>query len=94
MFCIYILYSESLNSFYIGETEDIAERILQHNSGFYKFAFTKKAKDWELYYVIECNTRTQSRKIETHIKQMKSKKYFQNLKRFPEIAFKLKNKYS
>ncbi len=93
MFCVYILYSELLDSYYIGEAEDVDKRLLEHNSGFYKFAFTKKAKDWKMFYIIECNSRIQSRKIETHIKQMKSKKYFQDLILLPEIDLKLKDKY-
>jgi putative endonuclease len=93
MYCVYILYSELLNSYYVGETEDITERLIQHNTGFYNSAFTRKANDWKLFYVLECKSRIQSRKIETHIKQMKSKKYFQNLKKYPEIALRLKNKY-
>ncbi|MEY3084859.1 MAG: hypothetical protein RL037_1039, partial [Bacteroidota bacterium] len=34
------------------------------------------------------------RNIEAHIKQMKSRKYIENLVRFPEISQKLKDKYS
>jgi len=33
-------------------------------------------------------------KIEIHIKKMKSKKYIQDLKKYPEIAQKLLKKYS
>jgi putative endonuclease len=92
MYCVYIIRSVSLEKFYIGETKDLEERIFQHNSGFYNSAFSRKAKDWKLYFVLECNSRTQARKIEAHIKNMKSKKYIQNLKEYPEIALKLKNK--
>jgi len=94
MFCVYILYSKSLDSFYIGETLDLDERLIQHNTGFYNSAFTKKSKDWKLYITIDCTDRIQARKIETHIKKMKSKIYIQNLKKYPEIIDKLKKKYS
>jgi len=90
---VYILYSESLDSYYIGETVDLKQRLQEHNSGFYDSAFTKQSKDWILYYTIECNNRVQARKIETHIKKMKSKVYIQNVKKYPEIISKLKNKY-
>ena len=93
MFCVYILYSEILSSYYIGETEDLRNRIDQHNLGFYVSAFTKKANDWKLYYFIKCSSRSQARRIEAHIKRMKSKKYLKDLKRFPEITLKLKSKY-
>jgi len=90
---VYILYSKSLDKYYIGETLDLQERVKQHNSGFYKTAFTKQTKDWILYLSILCNNRVIARKIETHIKNMKSKVYIQNLKKYPEIIEKLKITY-
>ena len=93
MYCVYIIFSESIDSYYVGETIDVVERLEQHNSGFYNASYTKQAKDWILYHKIDCDSRKQARKIETHVKKMKSKVYFQNLKKYPEIASKLKNKY-
>ncbi len=89
MFCVYILYSKSLNLFYVGQTEDINARINEHNSGFYKNSFTAKAHDWNLYHLINCTSKTQAIKIEAHIKRMKSRKYIESLKTYPEIADKL-----
>ena len=43
---VYILFSDALNQFYIGETVDFEERLNEHNLGFYKKAFTSKANDW------------------------------------------------
>jgi len=91
---VYILFSKTLNQFYVGETVDIEDRLKQHNSGFYDSAYTKKASDWIIYHLIECTDREQARKIETHIKKMKSKTYVQNLKKFSEMNEKLKNKYT
>lgn len=91
---VYILHSVSLDKYYVGEAMDLQERIKQHNSGFYDSAYTKQVSDWTLFYSIACNNRVQARKIETHIKNMKSKTYIQNLKKFPEITDKLKNKYN
>ena len=88
-----ILVSETMNQFYIGESVDIEERINEHNSDFYKKAFTSKANDWTLFLKIICKDRIQARKIETHIKSMKSKKYINNLKEYPEIIDRLKQRY-
>lgn len=90
---VYILYSESLKKFYIGEALNIEDRIEQHNSGFYNTAYTKQASDWILYHSVDCKDRVQARKIEAHIKKMKSKLYIQNLRKYPEMAEKLKIKY-
>ncbi len=94
MFCVYIIYSETIDKFYIGESIDLEQRLEEHNMGFYDSAFTKKANDWSLFYTIHCESRLQARKIEIHIKKMKSKVYIQNLKKYPEITLKLKNKYN
>ena len=87
----YILYSPSLNTYYIGITQvDLQERIDKHNSSFYDDKnFTKRASDWQLYFQIRCETYSQARKIELHIKRMKSKKFIENLKLYPEIVNRL-----
>ena len=90
----YILYSLSIDRYYIGETENIEERLEQHLSGFCEVAFTKQTKDWQLYYSIECKNRSQARLIEAHLKRMKSRKYLENLKEYPEISERLLIKYS
>jgi len=58
-----------------------------------KTKFTSKVKDWELYYSIECETKEQAMKIERHLKRMKSKMYYRNLKKYPENAVKLLERY-
>ena len=40
MFTVYVLYSETFNKIYIGQTVDMMKRISEHNSGLSKF--TKK----------------------------------------------------
>lgn len=94
MFYVYILYSSSKDSYYIGQTEDLQNRLNEHNSHFFKGSETTKASDWVLYHSMECKTRKQAILIEKHIKRMKSRKYLEHLKQYPEIGIKLKAKYS
>ena len=48
-YTVYILYSGSLNKFYIGHTSDqIEQRIRRHLSD--HDGFTAKAKDWVMVY--------------------------------------------
>jgi len=91
---VYILFSNHLSRFYIGETSDFENRLEQHNSGFYDSAYIKKASDWEKFLLIECNNKIQALKIERHIKKMKSITYIKNLKKYPEMVLKLKEKYN
>ena len=73
--------------------ESIELRLLKHNQSFYGLRYTSKTDDWELYFVIPCNSIEQAINIERHIKKMKSKKYIENLKMYPEISQKLLEKF-
>jgi putative endonuclease len=90
---VYILYSESADRFYVGETCNIELRIQQHNSGFYKSAFSKKASDWNLFWSVDCKSRTQALKIEKHIKKMRNRTFYQNLTKYPEMTEKLLQRF-
>lgn len=46
-----------------------------------------------MFLVIECNSFIQAKAIELHIKKMKSTRYLQNLKQYPEIGENLLVKY-
>ena len=84
-----------IDKYYIGMTqESIESRLKKHNSGEYTSSFTSQARDWELFFLIECETTQQAIRIEKHIKSMKSRKYIEDLKKFPEISVKLKNRFS
>ena len=90
----YILYSQSIGKFYIGASHDpIEERLEKHNSGFYDDKWTAQGIPWMLFHSIECISMSQAMRIERHIKNMKSRKYIQNLKVHPEISEKLKERY-
>ncbi len=78
-FC-YILYSPTLDSFYVGQAVDPHIRLIEHNEGKYCKSYTKKVSDWEHYILIGCNSKTQAIKIESFIKRMKSKKFIERLK--------------
>ena len=94
MFSVYVLQSEKLSRFYIGSTKDLQGRLEKHLSHFYgNQNFTTKADDWFLFLSIECTSEIQARKIELHIKSMKSRKYVENLLKYPEMILRLKNQF-
>ena len=91
---VYILYSERLGKYYTGCTQYSPEqRLFQHNDKHYDKSFTYSGIPWKMYYVISCENLAQARGIEQHIKRMKSKKYLENLRRYPELTEKLKALY-
>ena len=90
---VYILYSSSLNKYYVGSCLDLDLRLEAHLSKKFVDGFTAKANDWKLYYSIKNLEYKQARKVETHIKKMRSKKYIENLKKYPEISEKIIKQY-
>ena len=76
-FYTYILFSETLNKYYIGSTQDIDTRIEKHLQS--KKGFTAKAKDWVLLYSEEFETRTEASRRERQIKKWKSRIMIENL---------------
>ena len=93
MATVYILYSEKINHYYIGSCLDLNVRLEEHKTGKYDDAFTSRSDDWKVCYELPDLSYEMARKIETHIKKMKSKKYIENLMRYPEMSQKLTEKY-
>ena len=74
---IYILYSAELDSYYVGETANLEDRLFRHNNSGSKS--TKKAKDWKLMYREEFATRSEAVRRERAIKAKKSRAYLEGL---------------
>lgn len=86
--------SNQLNQFYVGSTKQSVDlRLDQHLTKYFSGSFTTKASDWFVFLAIECSSYPQALRIEKHIKNMKSRKYIENLKRYPEIIDKLLERY-
>ena len=94
MHAVYIIFSPSQNRFYVGESVNAEARLDRHNLGYYENSFTKIADDWELKLVLKCNDKTHAKRIEKHIKSMKSKRYIENLLAYDEMRQKLLNRFS
>jgi len=77
VFQVYILYSASLDRYYIGQSAQLQDRLFRHNNSGSKS--TKGANDWQLVYAQNFETRTQAILRETYIKKQKSRKYIENL---------------
>jgi putative endonuclease len=76
----YILFSETLDKYYVGfTTEGAIKRLEKHNTSFYGHHYTSKAKDWKIVLEIKCSTASTARKMELYIKQMKSRKFILKL---------------
>ena len=83
----YILFSETLNKFYVGATQDdVNSRIEKHNNSTYGTSrYTSVAEDWKLFIFIAVTDYAHAIRIERKIKSMKSSKYIHNLVKYPEL---------
>ncbi|WP_252736384.1 GIY-YIG nuclease family protein, partial [Maribacter dokdonensis] len=77
-FTTYIIYSKTLNCYYVGSTENIDTRLLRHNNG-NGSSYTKKASDWVLKWQRNFKTRSEAVSFELLIKKKKSRKYIEYL---------------
>jgi len=77
MFYVYILRSRRTGRFYVGHTDDVAQRLVEHNLGLSKY--TRRWRPWELVYVESFETRSAAMKREGQIKRRKSRKYIESL---------------
>ena len=94
MAIFYILYSKSIDRYYIGSCLNLEKRILEHNSGKHDRSYTKRVSDWELYFVIDNLEYKVSRKIESYVKSMKSRKYIENLRKIDELKLNLITRFA
>lgn len=76
-YTVYILYSVSLDQFYVGHTHDINDRIFRHNNSGSKA--TKKANDWTVVHTEVFETKSEAYNREMEIKKRKSRKYIEEL---------------
>jgi len=93
MHFVYILLSLKTDKFYIGESADAETRLAFHNDPEKNTNSTKTGIPWRIFWNLEVADRALARKIETHIKKMKSRKYIEDLKKYPEISQKLIERY-
>ena len=77
MYFVYILYSGSLNKFYVGSTEDVEKRVKQHNNG--KGKFTSKGIPGIVVTSFKCEDRSEAVRLELKIKKRGIKRYLQDI---------------
>ena len=89
----YIIYSPSLDTYYIGACQqDLLERLNNHNIAKYgSNHFTARASDWEIFFSFQTNSYDHAIRIERKLKSMKSRIYLENLKKYPDLVDKIWN---
>jgi putative endonuclease len=74
---VYIIYSRSIQRFYIGYTsERIEDRLRRHNSN--HTGYTGKASDWTIVYTEEVLDKKEALRLETKIKGRGAQRYLES----------------
>ncbi len=77
MYYVYIIKSIRNGRHYIGFTQDLEDRLKQHNAG--RVRSTKAFVPYKIIYKETFLTYTEARKRELSLKKRKSSKYFKEL---------------
>ncbi|RYF68511.1 MAG: GIY-YIG nuclease family protein [Cytophagaceae bacterium] len=76
-YVVYLIYSDSLQKFYIGQTVHLALRLEEHNRG--KGNFTAKGHPWRLIASFEFESRAEAVQCELKVKGRGAKRYLQDI---------------
>ena len=77
MWFTYILFSKSIDKYYIGYTSDLLLRLTRHNEGWGKFS--SRGIPWQLVYSEQFESKSEAIKRENAIKRKKSRIYIESL---------------
>ena len=78
MYHVYIIYNNDHDKFYIGQTNNINRRIIEHNSNTLKYT-SKYSGEWIVKYTEPFNNRTDAIKRERFLKKQRNKNFYKKL---------------
>ena len=81
-FYFYILYSQKLNKYYIGSTQNLEERLRKHNSN--HKGFTGGIGDWKIVYFETFISKSLAYARERQVKKWKSRTAIEKLIQNPK----------
>ncbi len=76
-FHVYILLSETTKRYYVGQTQDVKERLAYHNANYSKSL--RNRGPWQLVYQEEYKTRGPAMRRERQIKSWKDRGMIERL---------------
>ena len=69
---VYILYSESMDVFYVGSSNNVLRRLQQHNNG--ESSYTSRGIPWILLWSVQKPNRASAKTLERKIKNLTRKR--------------------
>ena len=84
-YCVYILYSERFDKYYVGQTNSLGQRLVRHNEFELAGTYTAKYRPWVLKAWADVGgSRGDAMKLEKRLKSLKSKKMLADFAENPE----------
>ena len=77
MWYVYVIYSNKIDRYYVGITENLCLRLERHNSGWGRY--TKRGIPWVIVYTENYPTKANAFKRESEIKKRKSRTYIEGI---------------
>lgn len=77
MWVVYIIQSKKDKSYYIGCSDNVYERLFEHNSGLSKY--TSRKIPWTLKYIEHVKDMKAARKREAFLKRQRNRKFYEKL---------------
>ncbi len=93
MHYVYILQSEKVEQYYVGQTPDLELRLKFHNE-LSEASFTSRYRPWKLLLAIPVNNGSEAVFVERYIKGRKSKHYIRRLTEDPQAVAKLLRRFN
>jgi putative endonuclease len=80
MYSIYALFNNKHKRIYIGQTENLKERLVLHKNKLFKNSYTAKLDgDWKLIHSEEVSTRKDALKREKQLKSYRGREFIKSL---------------
>jgi len=76
-FSVYILFSKSCQKFYTGQTQNLDNRLIEHNTGESKSL--KSCIPWQLIWKTQVETRTEAMNLEMKIKSLGASRFLADI---------------
>jgi putative endonuclease len=74
---LYILKSENYSKSYVGISNDVERRLIEHNSG--NSFYTKRYRPWKMIYTEDYNSVLDARKREKYLKSCAGRKFLKKI---------------
>ncbi len=78
-YTVYILLSRSIEKYYIGHTQNLENRIIEHNCG--ETVSIKRGIPWTIVWIKETSSRSEAMKLENWIKKRGAQRFLEDVSR-------------